>query len=133
MAKAAAVYTLVQRPKDGGIVFSDLPYYTKTARRKTVLLNSRTTRNGTEIFDIEYRKGVAWTEKSITDMSVSMLRVATFEAPLRINFPRGTRIEDREIFIQEFAAYLISQAQSIAMGLMEPGATVSVPNGTQDA
>lgn len=133
MAKANAVYTLTQRPKDGGIVFADLVYYAKTARRKTVLLNSRTTRNGTEIFDIQYRKGVAWTETSSTDLSVKQLRVATFEAPQRFSFPRGTRIEDREIFIQEFAAYLMSQASNIAMGLVEPGATVSVPNGTQDA
>lgn len=130
---ATAVYTLAQRPRDGGVVMSDLAYLAKYSRKKTLQRMARTTKNGNEIYDLSYRKGISWTEESQSDVSVTQLRVAVLDAPVRFIFPRGTRLEDRKTFILEAAANLVALSDDIANGLQESATTVSIPNGTQDA
>lgn len=128
-----ATYTLVQRPRNGGILFSDLAYLKLTGRKKTVLMTLTTTKAGNESVNVSFKKGVNWSMLSMQDQSVTQLRVATIEINAGLLFPRDVPADLRAIAIREYAAYLIAQAESLSLGSIEPGVTLDVPNGTQDA
>lgn len=131
-ATTDATYTLLSRPRRGGILYGDLEFQRSNGGlKKTALLTSVISANmqGNDTSVVNYARGIVWNRVSNADTSVTTQKTGSVLVNTTLTCTAGIPHEQRLAAFEEAIALLLARKDLIVDGITE-GGSFPVPNGT---